>query len=290
VNSTISGGEFCLGNIPTAIGANQGHRGLISESIYFPAALSTTDRQRLEFSQSTYYGIAGPAPVTLSNLPSVFVTSWLDQSGNDNLLAQVTNSRQPELMTFGVICRINGRPAIKGTNANQTNLTTIFPTAQVGSRLTANGIVQTDEGSNGNRRIMSLGNDLLNSSDWSNAANCNINQRNTNQFFIERNGVSPGFSATIGVPFAFSMRFSGTTRQLFNNGVGTARCVCCKASIRAVKGARPSPAACRNTGCTCDRCPRHAGSSSNPTRGPTTAWPSPARSTHCRPGAPISGM
>jgi hypothetical protein len=222
VNSTISGGEFCLGNIPTAIGANQGHRGLISESIYFPAALSTTDRQRLEFSQSTYYGIAGPAPVTLSNLPSVFVTSWLDQSGNDNLLAQVTNSRQPELMTFGVICRINGRPAIKGTNANQTNLTTIFPTAQVGSRLTANGIVQTDEGSNGNRRIMSLGNDLLNSSDWSNAANCNINQRNTNQFFIERNGVSPGFSATIGVPFAFSMRFSGTTRQLFNNGVGTA--------------------------------------------------------------------
>jgi len=222
VNSTISGGEFCLGNIPTAIGANQGHRGLISESIYFPAALSTTDRQRLEFSQSTYYGIAGPAPVTLSNLPSVFVTSWLDQSGSGNQLAQATNSRQPELMTFGVIWRINGRPAIKGTNANQTNLTTIFPTAQVGSRLTANGIVQTDEGSNGNRRIMSLGNDLLNSSDWSNAANCNINQRNTNQFFIERNGVSPGFSATIGVPFAFSMRFSGTTRQLFNNGVGTA--------------------------------------------------------------------
>jgi len=221
-NFTISAGEFCLGNIPTAIGANQGHRGSIAEVIYFPSELSTANRELLEFSQASYYGISGPASVPLNSLPSVFVTSWLDQSGNDNLLAQVTNSRQPELMTFGVICRINGRPAIKGTNANQTNLTTIFPTAQVGSRLTANGIVQTDEGSNGNRRIMSLGNDLLNSSDWSNAANCNINQRNGNQFFIERNGVSPGFSATIGVPFAFSMRFSGTTRQLFNNGVGTA--------------------------------------------------------------------
>jgi hypothetical protein len=47
-----------------------------------------------------------------------FVTTWYDQSLNGNNAAQTTASRQPEIVSSGVILTENGKPKINFNNAN----------------------------------------------------------------------------------------------------------------------------------------------------------------------------
>jgi len=85
------------------------------ELIVFASVLSTTDRQYLEFSQSAYYGIAGPPSLAAvpAAAPNAYVATWYDQSGNVRNATQVTTANQPRIMNAGVIDRQNGLPAIR---------------------------------------------------------------------------------------------------------------------------------------------------------------------------------
>ena len=222
----ITAGEFAIGTIPTA--NVQGHNGDIQELIYFSSALSSTDRQYIEYGQSVYYGISGPnIPTSLPvNPPSAYISIWYDQSGNGINLSQTgAITRQPQIVNAGNIVRLNGSstwPAMQGTNALQTNLTATFATAYTGSNLTINSVFRPDISSSANLRVWSVGNGALTSADWSSTNFVNINQRNSNQFVFERSGVAPNTVFTVGSPMILSGRFNGTVRQLFNNGTGSA--------------------------------------------------------------------
>lgn len=222
----ITAGEFAIGTIPTA--NTQGHNGDIQEIIYFSSALSSTDRQYIEYGQSVYYGISGPSvpsPLPI-NTPSAYVSIWYDQSGNGINLSQTgATTRQPRIVNAGNIVRLNGSstwPTMQGTNALQTNLTATFATAYTGSNLTINSVLRPDISSSANLRVWSVGNAALTSADWSSTNFANINQRGGNQFVFERSGVAPNTVFTVGAPMILSGRFNGTVRQLFNNGTGSA--------------------------------------------------------------------
>lgn len=219
ITPNVANSEICMGAVPTTTA--HPFDGNISEVVVFSSALSTSDRQTLEYLQAQYYAIAGPASVSLPT-SDAFITTWYDQSGGGSHLTQATNARQPELMDNGTIWRIGGRPAIRGNTNSQTNLTVIGSAAYTGSLLTANCIVQPDMGTNANWRVMSVGNSALTSNDYSNVSFFNINQRSTNSFVLERTGISPTTTVTIGSPLVLSVRFNGTNRQLFNNGTGSA--------------------------------------------------------------------
>jgi hypothetical protein len=222
----IIGGEFAIGTIPTA--NVQGHNGDIQELVYFSSALSTIERQYIEYGQSVYYGISGPSvPATLPvTPPSAYVSIWYDQSGNGINLSQTgAITRQPQIVNAGNIVRLNGSstwPAMQGTNALQTNLTATFATAYTGSNLTINSVFRPDISSSANLRVWSVGNAALTSADYSSTNFANINQRSSNQFVFERSGVAPNTVFTVGSPMILSGRFNGTVRQLFNNGTGSA--------------------------------------------------------------------
>jgi hypothetical protein len=222
----IIGGEFAIGTIPTA--NVQGHNGDIQELVYFSSALSTIERQYIEYGQSVYYGISGPSvPPTLpATPPSGYVSIWYDQSGNGIHLSQTgATTRQPQIVNAGNIVRLNGSntwPAMQGTSALQTNLTATFAAAYTGAPLTVNSVLRSDINSSGNLRVVSVGNAALNTQDWNNNSFFNINQRNTNQFAFERSGANPATSFVVGAPLILSGRFDGSNRQLFNNGTGSA--------------------------------------------------------------------
>jgi hypothetical protein len=85
----------------------------MQELIVFTSVLSSTDKQYLEWGQSQYYGISGPALTTLpAGAPSAFVTKWYDQSGNAKDVLQSVATTQPRIMNAGVIHRQNSMPAI----------------------------------------------------------------------------------------------------------------------------------------------------------------------------------
>ncbi|MFO0435222.1 MAG: arabinofuranosidase catalytic domain-containing protein [Sphingobacteriaceae bacterium] len=219
----IIAGEFAIGTIPTA--NVQGINGDIQELVYFSSALSAANRQYIEWSQSQYYGISGPVLATLpGSAPSASVATWYDQSGNGNNL-QSTGSRQPLIVNAGVIRRLGLAgtwPTIQGTSASQTNLTTIFGSAYTGAALTVNSVFRTDINTNANLRIVSVGNAALTSADWNSNNYFNINQRNTNDFVVERNGITPVVTGiTVGSAMVLSDRFSGGFRQMFYNGNGS---------------------------------------------------------------------
>lgn len=89
--------------------------GFISEMIVFPSALSNTEREFLEWSQSQYYNInTGVALGTRpgGTLPEAFVTTWYDQSGNGRHVSQTTNSSQPRIINSGFLEKLNSLPAI----------------------------------------------------------------------------------------------------------------------------------------------------------------------------------
>ncbi len=224
----IPGGEFSISGVPTTLA--HCHTGDIQEIIYFSSALSSTNRQYLEYGQSAYYGISGPPdPVTMPSVPpNAFVSVLYDQSGGLNLSTTGALTRQPQLMNLGRIIRLRSgsiSPALQSSQALQTNLTGTFSPAYTGSTLTVNCVVTADVNSTSNNRIWSLGNSALTSSDWSDVNFGNINQRNSNEFVIERGGVSPSTVISItpsGSPLILSARFNGTQRQLFNNGTPSA--------------------------------------------------------------------
>lgn len=88
--------------------------GWISEAITFSVLPSNTDRKFLEWTQAQYYGITGVSLGTLPSgtLPSAFVTTWYDQSGNAKDLSQPTVSNQPRIINTGVVDKQNFIPAI----------------------------------------------------------------------------------------------------------------------------------------------------------------------------------
>ncbi len=138
----IIGGEFAIGTIPTA--NVQGHNGDIQELVYFSSALTSTERQFIEWSQSQYYGISGPVLVTLpASAPSASVARWYDQSGNGNVLSAAF-ANQPSIVSSGIIDKQGGRPAIKlngvSSYLTQSNLSISNPyTANAVATRTANG-------------------------------------------------------------------------------------------------------------------------------------------------------
>lgn len=81
--------------------------GGISELILFTAQVSVSDRMLLEQSQAAYYGIT-----YATALPSGFVTTWYDQSGNGRDAVQATAANQPEIVTSGIVNRVNARPGM----------------------------------------------------------------------------------------------------------------------------------------------------------------------------------
>ena len=109
VVSSFNGGFLC---VPFQSGGFF-QSGFTSEALLFSTSLSATDRVLLENSQSAFYGIAYTATV-----PSGFVTTWYDQSGNGRNMIQTTSDSQPSIVTTGVLNVINNKPAISldGTN------------------------------------------------------------------------------------------------------------------------------------------------------------------------------
>jgi len=92
--------------------------GPISELVFFPTNIALSDRQNLERSQAVYYGITHA-----TTIPSGFVTTWYDQSGNARDSANATAAQQPRIVNAGVVETLGGRPAIF-TNNSRLN----FPT------------------------------------------------------------------------------------------------------------------------------------------------------------------
>ena len=102
--STVVGVGIGIGVRPDGI-ASTGH---YSEVVYFPTALSTTDRTLLEQSQAVYYGITHATA-----LPSGFVTTWYDQSTNARNATQATAGLQPRIVNAGTVELKDGKPCIR---------------------------------------------------------------------------------------------------------------------------------------------------------------------------------
>ncbi|MBC7863138.1 MAG: T9SS type A sorting domain-containing protein [Bacteroidia bacterium] len=229
VNTAATAGSPASGNTtPLYIGYDNGFagrfiKGYIPEIVLASTNMSTTDRQWLEYNQSLYYSISGPTITTMpAAAPSAYVTTWYDQSGNSRNLLQATTTRQPQVMSSGALVKIGVHPTILGNTAAQTSLTTnAFTTNYTGTVLSAATVFQPDVSSTANLRVMSVGNGT-GTADWSSTNYFNVNERSTNTFVIERSGVNPSTTITVGSPLTLGVLFNGTNRQLFNNGTGSA--------------------------------------------------------------------
>lgn len=100
--------------------------GWVCEVTTFGAVLSTNDRQFLEWDQSQYYSLTGPA--ITSSAPHGYISKWYDQSGNVDDLAQTTLASQPRIVVTGVISRQGVKPSVlfNGTSSHLTHNS--FPT------------------------------------------------------------------------------------------------------------------------------------------------------------------
>ncbi|QDP58042.1 MAG: hypothetical protein Unbinned4294contig1001_31 [Prokaryotic dsDNA virus sp.] len=103
-------------------------KGNIKEIIIYDFK-AQNDRAAIEANIGEHYSISGiPA---FNNSVNGFVETWYDQSGNGNDLSQPTASRQPTIVTSGVLNTRNNKPIVKFIQANSTHLTgasSIFPT------------------------------------------------------------------------------------------------------------------------------------------------------------------
>jgi hypothetical protein len=127
--------------------------GYISEITCFPSALSASEREYLEWSQSQYYNVSGPVlPSTLPTaIPSAFVATWYDQSGNGRNATQATTGNQPRIINAGIIEKQNGVTSIRFLGLLSGLATPAFDVfdaaacfngvAKVNSNLTYNAIV-----------------------------------------------------------------------------------------------------------------------------------------------------
>ena len=79
-----------------------------------------------------------------------FVTKWYDQSGNSTDVVQTTNSKQPKIVSAGVIHEIGGstlKPAVRYDSSNLTVLAA--PTTSISPSFTAITYVEQDSGDAG---------------------------------------------------------------------------------------------------------------------------------------------
>lgn len=161
ITPNVATAEICMGAVPTTTA--HPFDGNVSEVIGFTAALNTTERQTLEYLQSTYYNVSGPSVVSIgSTSADAYVTTWYDQSGNGRNAVQGTNANQPRIMLAGVIERQNSRPALRFLGINQQLATASFTAfssaacfngvARVNTNLTYNAIL-SKTGSGGNANI-----------------------------------------------------------------------------------------------------------------------------------------
>jgi len=134
---------------PLVVGSDAGSagrylKGYLNEIVLSSTNMSTTDRQYLEWSQATYYGISGPTFATApASLPNAYITKWYDQSNNGNDLTAAVAS-QPIIVSSGIIKRQGSLPAIKldGTSSymTQSSISISNPyTANAVATRTANG-------------------------------------------------------------------------------------------------------------------------------------------------------
>lgn len=86
--------------------------GPIAEVVLVSGVTSATDRTLLEQSQAAYYGIT-----YATTLPSGFVTTWYDQSGNARNATQTTAANQPRIVNAGVVDAMGSRPGMRFLNA-----------------------------------------------------------------------------------------------------------------------------------------------------------------------------
>ena len=108
--------------------------GSIQEVNIFKSALSTTDRQYLEWGQAQYYSILGPTlPSSLpAAAPSAFVTTWYDQSGNGRNVAQAATANQPRIINAGRIDNNStGKPSIFFNGTYLTNNAFVLTTQPI---------------------------------------------------------------------------------------------------------------------------------------------------------------
>jgi hypothetical protein len=84
--------------------------GWMHEYIVYNSALSAGNITALEQSQAVYFGVT-----YATTIPSGFVTTWYDQSGNGANASQGTAAAQPRIVNAGVIDTASGRPTIEFT-------------------------------------------------------------------------------------------------------------------------------------------------------------------------------
>ena len=93
--------------------------GTVKEIIIYDTD-QTDNRTAFESNIAEHYGISGiPSEDDTVN---GFVETWYDQSGNGNDLTQTTATKQPSILSGGVINTRNNKPIIKFISANETFL------------------------------------------------------------------------------------------------------------------------------------------------------------------------
>jgi hypothetical protein len=111
----VIGTRFMIGAWYNGGGITRFTSGRISEVVIFKSALSNTDRQYLEWGQSQYYSVTGPVLSSSlpASVPSAFVATWYDQSGNARNATQAANALQPRIINAGLIEKNStNRPSI----------------------------------------------------------------------------------------------------------------------------------------------------------------------------------
>jgi hypothetical protein len=120
---------------PVCIGARSdgvtGLNGWISEVLTFTSIPAAADIGFLEYTEGTYYGIAGPtyvAPSSAVNLDA-YITTWYDQSGNGNNATQATAANQPLIVSNGVVNLQGTLPSINFNGTSNSLSANAFTTA-----------------------------------------------------------------------------------------------------------------------------------------------------------------
>ena len=146
-----SSGMTFGGDAQSSYGALTGY---LSEVIFFPSALSMSNRQYIENNQAVYYNINGAA---LLHPLNGYIIKWYDQSGNGFDLTQAINANQPLIVNAGVVVQQGLLPTINldGTSSYMTQ-----STANISNPYTANVIATRTAspggGSVGYQRLLNL--------------------------------------------------------------------------------------------------------------------------------------